>query len=284
MFLPLTIVLTRHLRGFPCARATGSVRRRVGRRSGFEYTSGGPRDLAGQRSRATVRPRRRSRRRRRAPPRRPRASRRSSRRRRRGGPSGRRRRGGRRIRVRAADPVPRSRNAPATLAARWSRSRSNWAIVARPRSRARAHGRPRRSRGDRRDQLRLVVAALALALGVDRDRDEEVAAGPDPRPAPRDRVAERHREASLARVLELVERMPDRAGERRAPLELEQGRRHVGRQPERGAGGQVEARVEGRQAASRRAAAPSRPQPAQTRGKARSRAAEVRRLSERMPG
>ncbi len=89
-------------------------------------------------------------------------------------------------------------------------------------SRAGSQGIGMRVGGRGGDQLGLVVAALAAPRGVDRDRDEDVAAGARASPACGDRLAERTREPALARVLEGVERPPERARERRAPLELEQ--------------------------------------------------------------
>src|SRR6266550_82851 len=99
-------------------------------------------------------------------------------------------------------------------------------------------------RGDPRNELGLVVAAPPPAVGVDRDRNEHLAARADAAPAPGDRGPQRAGETLLTAVLQLVECIADDARERGAPFELEERRGHVGRQPDRDAGGQIEAGVE----------------------------------------
>ena len=183
--------------------------------------------------------------------------------------AGRQRRAGRHDVVDEQDPAARTTASPrsrppgaGTRPRRWSPARRARARTGRssPVARSSARDRPADPScpgGDRRDEGRLVVAAPAFALGVDGDRDDERRARPDPRPAPRDGAPERLGQPPLARVLQVVERGPDRPGERRAPLELEERRRDVGRKADRRPAGQREPGVEGRQArgAQRRALA-----------------------------
>ena len=96
------------------------------------------------------------------------------------------------------------------------------------------------------DQRGLVVAALAGTIGVDGNGDEQVTTRAGPFPAPGDGTPERLGQAPFAGVLELVQRPTYGAGERSTPLQLKQRLGDVGRQPERRAGGEVEAGVEGR--------------------------------------
>ncbi len=128
--------------------------------------------------------------------------------------------------------------------------------------------RPFENRGERkpelasrraRDQLRLVIAARPRPVGMDGNGDEQVAAGTRPTPAPRDRRPERDRQPLLTGVLQLVQRVPDQPRERRAPFELEQWRRNVGRKPDGDAGRHLQPGVERGQArgADRRALRPA---------------------------
>ena len=99
---------------------------------------------------------------------------------------------------RSSRPEPAT-NAPATLAARSRRSRSNWAIVARSRVTSVAYGQLQVPCGDAGDELRLVVAPCPCAGGVDRHVRDEVRPDADPRPSTRDRRPERLGEPLLAR-------------------------------------------------------------------------------------
>ena len=264
-FLPLTIVLTRTSRRRRLWRRAIRYLRRVPEPTFTEYTRAAPDGLivpARRRSPTPPAPLPAG-----APSRTRRAWRPSSRRRRRGGPT-----------------APRSpcaaagrrgaRNAPVTLAARSSRPSSNCATVARERSSASANGRPRPRAATVAMSAGLVVAALPLPVSVDGHRHDDLRAHADSRPAPRDGRSQRFGQAALAGVLQVVERSAHRAGERGAPFQLEERRRQVGRQPDRRATGQVQPRVERRQArvAQRQ---PSRPQPAQAAGNARSMAADA---------
>src|SRR5262249_23284722 len=78
----------------------------------------------------------------------------------------------------------------------------------------------------------LVVAPLPLPIAMDRHRYEEIAASSDRAPATRERITQNVRQPPLARVLQLVERAPDHALERRAPIHLDQRRRDVAGQTE----------------------------------------------------
>ena len=98
--------------------------------------------------------------------------------------------------------------------------------------------------GDRGDERGLVVAAMSLAFRVDGYRDDDLRTDADVLPATRDRGTERLGESTLARVLELVERGADGAGERCAPLDLEQRCRDVGRHTDRDAARQLEPGIE----------------------------------------
>ena len=132
--------------------------------------------------------------------------------------------------------------------------------------------------GDLRDERGLVVAAPPFALGMHGDRDHQRRALADPAPAPRHREPERASQPALTPVLEVVERGPDRAGERRAPFELEERGRKVDRHPD----GEPPGRS--RRASSARAhpahsGSPSRPHPEHVAGRARSSARDVAALS-----
>jgi hypothetical protein len=65
---------------------------------------------------------------------------------------------------------------------------------------------------------------------VYRHRNEDVATGACTYPATGDCLAEWYGKALLARVLQVVERPPDGAPVWRAPLELEDSRRQIGRE------------------------------------------------------
>ena len=75
------------------------------------------------------------------------------------------------------------------------------------------------------------------SVRVDRHMRDEVGADADPSPATRDGRPERVAEPLLPAVLDGVERGADRAAERGAPVELEERRRQVARQPDRDARG-----------------------------------------------
>jgi len=92
--------------------------------------------------------------------------------------------------------------------------------------------------------FRLVVATLANPVRGCRDRDQDVAAGASHPPAIRNGLAERRREPALTRVLEPMNRPPSDAGERRAPLELEERRLQFGRKPDGHAQDCLETNVE----------------------------------------
>jgi hypothetical protein len=112
----------------------------------------------------------------------------------------------------------------------------------------RRDGESQLAAGDDGDELRLVVAAAPQSIGVDRDGNQSVAAGAGKTPAAGDGTTQRLRQALLAGVLQLVQRRTDDADEGRTPLELEQVRRHLRREPDRNAGRQLESGVEGREA------------------------------------
>ena len=140
-------------------------------------------------------------------------------------------------------------NASRTLSARCRRSSRYCASVAWVRTTASTAGRRSSRAATVGDQRRLVVAALAPPSLVDRDRDDDRAADAGDAPACRDRLAERLREAPLPGVLQRMEGPAHDAGERRAPLELEQRLRRALGKPERRPGRQRHAGTDPRQAA-----------------------------------
>ena len=142
-------------------------------------------------------------------------------------------------------PAPAARaKAPATLVRRARRPRSNCGDVLRVRSepRARASAAARDLGGE---QNRLIVATPPGSLGVDRYRHQQLPADARRSPASRHGRRQWARQPPLARVLELVQRRPHRAGERRAPLQLSEWHRHRRRQPDRDARRQREPDVQG---------------------------------------
>ncbi len=86
---------------------------------------------------------------------------------------------------------------------------------------------------DPRDEDRMVESALADPVGRRGNRNQDIAAGARTSPARADGLPERAREAALARVLELMDRATDDAGERCAPLQLEERRREISRHADR---------------------------------------------------
>ena len=102
--------------------------------------------------------------------------------------------------------------------------------------------------GHRGDEGGLVIAAPPLAIRVHRDGHDQLRPDADPRPATGDGDPQRDGQPLLAPVLQLVQRAPDRAGVRSAPLELEERRRDVRRQADGRPGRQTEPRIERRQA------------------------------------
>ncbi len=83
------------------------------------------------------------------------------------------------------------------------------------------------------EELGLVEAALPPPLGVNRHRHEQLAADRGASPTPGHQIGEWLDKAQLAVVLQCVQCGPRRAGECRAPFELDDSSWLIGRQPDR---------------------------------------------------
>ena len=200
-----------------------------------EYTVGGQarRRRAAQRSRATAMAETAAAPARSSASRRPPGSSRSSRRRRPGGPSARGWPGSRAVACRVDGTLRRRSRRARRVPARTARSSLGHARARRPREAEVA----RRACGDQRWPGRSRAGARARhgpgPGTIDRRSDA------DAPPSPGDRRAERLREPSLARVLQVVQGGADGTGERRAPFELEERCREIRRQPDRRAARKV---------------------------------------------